>query len=328
MRGGNSALYRGTYSLRWNLRAARQTYLFPTPRIRRLVLQRTWSRAAPHASCMHTHARSTATRFLCASKRWHVTVSYRGGAGKINFAKEGRKRTRKRASEKGQQRCGMVVEPVQARVVYEMEGKGVRFPAHLLAKRSVRRIAIQTFSAHFFVPPAGELTGLFLDEGDGRWGIGLWFAHYRGQKRKPTNLAARSKNASRQELVAIKKKYMYTFDFSANVFVKRSSRRTRGLLFIHVRMPLSRDVCRSLSIFPTGTEMRNIYHYFIQRVRCEGDAQIKNSPRAIVHYIWYICFKFPQIFSTMCKYDPDSMHVHYTFTVLKQGVSWKLSAVY
>lgn len=41
----------------------------------------------------------------------------------------------------------------------------MRFPVRLLVKRSVRRIAIQTFSAHFFVPPAGELSGLFLDEG-------------------------------------------------------------------------------------------------------------------------------------------------------------------
>lgn len=43
----------------------------------------------------------------------------------------------------------------------------MRFPARLLVKRSVRRIAIQTFSAHFFVPPAGELSGFLfcLDEG-------------------------------------------------------------------------------------------------------------------------------------------------------------------
>lgn len=38
-------------------------------------------------------------------------------------------------------------------------------PARLLVKRSVRRIAIQTFSAHFFVPPAGELSALFLHRG-------------------------------------------------------------------------------------------------------------------------------------------------------------------
>lgn len=43
--------------------------------------------------------------------------------------------------------------------------------ARLLVKRSVRRIAIQTFSAHFFVPPAGELSGLFLDGG---WTLGDW----------------------------------------------------------------------------------------------------------------------------------------------------------
>lgn len=41
----------------------------------------------------------------------------------------------------------------------------MRFPGRLLVNRSVRRIAIQTFSAHFFVPPAGELSGLFFNEG-------------------------------------------------------------------------------------------------------------------------------------------------------------------
>lgn len=65
-----------------------------------------------------------------------------------------------------------VVEPVQAGVATKGEERGA-LPVRLLVKRSVRRIAIQTFSAHFFVPPAGELSALFFAPGDGRWGIGL-----------------------------------------------------------------------------------------------------------------------------------------------------------
>lgn len=56
------------------------------------------------------------------------------------------------------------MEPVRARVVTKREERGA-FPARLFVKRSVRRIAIQTFSAHFFVPPAGELSGLFFGRG-------------------------------------------------------------------------------------------------------------------------------------------------------------------
>ncbi|TGZ38424.1 hypothetical protein DBV15_06754 [Temnothorax longispinosus] len=68
------------------------------------------------------------------------------------------------------------------------------------------------------MPPAGELSALFLDGGDGRWGIGPWFARYRGQKRKPTNLAARSKNASRRETGRDKKKYICTRSISARAY--------------------------------------------------------------------------------------------------------------
>lgn len=46
---------------------------------------------------------------------------------------------------------------------------GVALPVRLFVQRTVRRIAIQTFSAHFFVPPAGELFRIFFPP-DGREG--------------------------------------------------------------------------------------------------------------------------------------------------------------
>jgi len=79
-------------------------------------------------------------------------------------------------------------------------------------------------------------------------GIELQFARYHGQKHKPTNLTARSKNASRQGLATINKKkkniYIYIHTRSISALVKRSSRRTRGLLFMHdhVRMLFLRDI--------------------------------------------------------------------------------------
>lgn len=125
------------------------------------------------------------------------------------------------------------METVQARVVTKGEGKGSALPARLLVKRSVRRIAIQTLSAHFFVPPAGELSGLFFRTGG--WTLGDW-TMVRALPR--TKAQTHKLGWSVEKCFAPgtgrdKKKYMYTFDFSVNVLVKRSSRRTRGLLFIH-----------------------------------------------------------------------------------------------
>lgn len=150
---------------------------------------------------------STATRFLCASKRWHATVSYRGGAGKINFADEGRKGTRKKGTGYQREGCQAGQDGCGARMGqnrWKRGRKGLALPVRLLVQRTVRRIAIQTFSAHFFVPPAGELFFVFVflffsGLRGGCWGIELQFARNRGQKRKPTNLAARSKNALRRE---------------------------------------------------------------------------------------------------------------------------------
>lgn len=108
--------------------------------------------------------------------------------------------------------------------------------------------------------------------------------------------------------------------------MKRSSRRTRGLLFIHdhVRMPLSRDMCRSLLIFPADIGMRNIYHYFTQRTnsRAMGIFQIKRYVLLVLYYR-ILFFNFMQIFSTMYNHDLDRMYVYYIFTVLvlKQRVS-------
>lgn len=281
VRGGNSALYRGTYFLR---RYARHG--------KRILFQAAYSRtAATHvvagrAACkLYAHActRSTTTRFLCASKRWHVTVSYRGGAGKINFANEGRKRTRKRASEKGQQRCGM--EAAAGRGGYEMGG--MRFPARLLVKRSPHRNS-NLFGPFFRATCRWAFWPFFWTRG---WTLGDW-AMVRALPR--TKAQTHKLGCSVEKCFAPgtgcdKKKYMYTFDFGVNVLVKRSSRRTRGLLFIHVRMPpLSRDVCRSLSIFPTGTGIRNIYHYFIQRALCGSDKKICPSYAIVLYDIFVL----------------------------------------
>lgn len=83
------------------------------------------------------------------------------------------------------------------------------------------------------MPPAGELSGLFFRTGG--WTLGDW-TMVRALPR--TKAQTHKLGWSVEKCFAPgtgrdKKKYMYTCDFSVNVLVKRSSRRTRGLLFIH-----------------------------------------------------------------------------------------------
>lgn len=80
--------------------------------------------------------------------------------------------------------AGRFVEPVQAGVATKGEERDA-LPARLLVKRSVRRIAIQTFSAHFFVPPAGELSALFFCTGG--WTLGDWTSGSRATADKSAN---------------------------------------------------------------------------------------------------------------------------------------------
>lgn len=96
-----------------------------------------------------------------------------------------------------------------------------------------------TFSDFFF--PSGRAGRVS--------GIELQFARHRGQKRKPTNLAARSKNASRREIKKIRIP-THVFDFSASLLVKRSSCQTSECYSCTVTCEcrFSKNIRRSLLI--------------------------------------------------------------------------------
>lgn len=82
----------------------------------------------------------------------------------ISPTREEREREKKgqgigeRGGQAGQSGCGTRMGQNR----WERDRKGLALPVRLLVQRTVRRIAIQTFSAHFFVPPAGELFLIFL----------------------------------------------------------------------------------------------------------------------------------------------------------------------
>lgn len=220
---------------------------------------------------------STATRFLCASKRWHATVSYRGGAGKINFADEGRKGTRKKGTgyqregcQAGQDGCGATMGQNR----WKRGRKGLALPVRLLVQRTVRRIAIQTFSAHFFVPPAGELFLVFvffcffLDCGEVAGGLNY------------SSRATADKSANPQTWLLGRKMLCVENKKKKNMYIHTHVRFQRELarekiylsdsrmLFVHdhVQMSLSKNIHRSLlikNIDPAATGKRQISCYFI-----------------------------------------------------------------
>lgn len=89
-------------------------------------------------------------------------MSYHGGAGKINFTVRGKKENAKRVvsereieTERDRERkCVETRWLRRARMEEERRKTGDALAVRLLVQRNVHRIAIQTFSAHFFMPPA------------------------------------------------------------------------------------------------------------------------------------------------------------------------------